>query len=50
MAGGVNIYLYGCVSILVPVCAVYLPVYVCETHSKVILVYIKYQGSIFIDS
>ena len=38
MAGGVNIYLYGCVSLLVPEYAVYLCVYVCETHSKVVLV------------
>ena len=45
---GVNIYLYGCVSLLAPECAVYLCVYVCETHSKVLLV-LKYQGSTFID-
>ena len=38
MAGGVNIYLHGCVSLLVPECAVYLYVYVCKTHSKVVLV------------
>ena len=29
MAGGVNIYLYGCVSLLVLECAVYVCVYVC---------------------
>ena len=38
MAGGVNIYLHGCVSLLVAECAVYLYVYVCKTHSKVVLV------------
>ena len=38
MAGGVNIYLYECASLLVTLCVVYLRVYVCETHSKVILV------------
>ena len=43
MADG-NIYLYGSVSLLVPECAVYLFVYVCETYSKVIWV-LKYQGS-----
>ena len=32
MAGGVNIHLYGCVSLLVPECAVYLCVYVYETQ------------------
>ena len=47
-AGGFNIYLYGCVSLLVPECTVYLCVYVCETHSKVVLV-LKYQDSTFID-
>ena len=29
MTGGVNVYLNGCVSLLVPVCAVCLCVYVC---------------------
>ena len=48
MAGGVNVYLYGCVSLLVPECAVYLCVYVCETLSKVVLV-LRYQGATFID-
>ena len=48
MAGGVNVYLYGCVSLLVPECAVYLCVYVCETLSKVVLV-LSYQGATFID-
>ena len=48
MADGGNIYLYGCVSLLVPECAVYLFVHVYETHSKVIWV-LKYQGSTFID-
>ena len=48
MAGGVNIHLYGCVSLLVPECAVYLCVYVYETQSKVFLV-LRYQGSTFID-
>ena len=48
MAGGVNIYLYGCVSLLVPECAVYLWVFVYETHSKVFLV-LRYQGSTFTD-
>ena len=43
MAGGVNIYFYGCVSLWVPEWLVYLCVYVCETHSKVILV-LRYQG------
>ena len=37
MAGGINIYLYECVSLLVPECAVYFCVYVRETHSKVVL-------------
>ena len=32
MAGGVNIHLHGCVSLLVPECAVYLCVYVYETQ------------------
>ena len=32
MAGGINIYLNGCVSLMVPECAVYLWVYVCETQ------------------
>ena len=32
MAGDVNIYSYGCVSLLVPECVVYLCVYVRETH------------------
>ena len=48
MAGGINIYLNGCVGLMVPECAVYLCVYVCETHSKVVLV-LRYQGSTFID-
>ena len=48
MAGGVNIYLSGCDSLLVPECAVYLCAYVCETHSKVVLV-LRYQGSSFTD-
>ena len=48
MTGGVNIHLYGCVSRLVPECPVYLCVYVCETHSKFVLV-LRYQGSTFID-
>ena len=38
MAGGVNIHLYGYVSLLVQECAVYLCVYVCQTHSKVFVV------------
>ena len=38
MAGGVNIFLYGCVRLLVSKCAVYLCVHVCETQSKVVLV------------
>ena len=43
MAGGANIYLYGCVSLLAPKCAVYLCVYVCmcdiksEYHQKTTL-------------
>ena len=44
MAGDVNIYLYGCVSLLVPECAGYLSVYVCKTQIKVVLV-LRYQGS-----
>ena len=28
MSGGVNVYLYGCVSLLAPECAVFLCVYV----------------------
>ena len=48
MAGLFNIYLYGCVSPLVPECAVYLCLYVCETHGKVILV-LRYQGWTIID-
>ena len=48
MAGGVNIHLYGCVSLLVPECALYLCVYMYETHSKVVLA-LSYQGLIFID-
>ena len=43
MVGGINIHLYGCVSLLVSECAVYLCVYVCETHSKVALL-LRYQG------
>ena len=35
MADDVNIYLYGCVSLLVPECAGYLTVYVCKIHIKV---------------
>ena len=34
MAGDVNIYLYGCLSLLVPDCADYLVVYFCKTHSR----------------
>ena len=48
MVGHIYIYLYGCVIPLVSQCAVYLCVYVCERHSKVILV-LSYQGSTFID-
>ena len=48
MTGGVNIYLYGCVSLLVSERAVYLCVHMSETHSKVILV-LRYRDSIFID-
>ena len=48
MVGHIYIYLYGCVIPLVSECAVYLWVYVCERHSKVILV-LSYQGSTFID-
>ena len=48
MAGGVNIDLYGCVSLLVPECAEYLYLYVCETDGKVVLV-LRYQGSTFTD-
>ena len=43
MAGDVNIYLYGCVSLLVPECAGYLSVYVCKTHIKTVLVQ-RYQA------
>ena len=48
LTGGVNIYLYGCVGLLVSERAVYLCLHMCETHSKVILV-LRYQDSIFID-
>ena len=43
MPGDVNIYLYGCVSLLSPECAGYLSVYVCKTHVKVVPV-LRYQG------
>ena len=44
MTDDVNTYLYGCVSLLVPECVGYLSVYVCKTHTKVVLV-LRYQGS-----
>ena len=47
MAGDVNIYSCGFVSLLVPECDVYLCVYVCETHTKIALV-LRYQGSTYI--
>ena len=34
MASGVNVYLCECVSLLVPVCAVYLCVYVCVISNQ----------------
>ena len=34
MADDENIYLYGCVSLLVAECAGYLSVYVCKIHIK----------------
>ena len=43
MTDDVNTYLYGCVSLLVPECVGYLSVYVCKTHTKVVLV-LRYQG------
>ena len=44
MADYVNIYLYGCVSLLVCEYAGYLSVYVDKTHIKVVLV-LRHQGS-----
>ena len=48
MSGGINMYFHRCVSLLVPVCAVYLCMYVCETHTRVILA-LTYQSLTFID-
>ena len=47
MAGGINIYSGECVSLLVSECDVYLCVYVCETHTKIVLV-LRYQGFTYI--
>ena len=46
MAGEV-VYLYGCVTLLVPECTVYRCIYVCETYSKVALK-LTFQVSTFI--
>ena len=47
MAGDVDISSCGCVSLLIPECAMYRCVYVCETHTKNVLV-LGYQGSTLI--